>query len=81
MLYTPRICMTEDDCCDIVITTIIPYDFREVAPLETADYLTAYCPELLDGLTCDIFGVLIGKTTAGEAIRSVERNIPEMVDV
>lgn len=74
MLYTPRICMTEDSY-DIVITTIIPYDFWEVAPLETADYLTAYCPELLDGLTFDIFGMLIGKITVGEAIRSIERNI------
>lgn len=74
MLYTPRICMTEDSY-DIVITTIIPYDFWEIALLETADYLTAYCPELLDGLTYDIFGVLIGKITADEAIRSIKRDI------
>lgn len=67
--------MTEDDCCDIVITTMIPYDFWEVASLETADYLTACCPELLDGLTYDIFGVLIGKVAAGGAIQSIERNI------
>lgn len=80
MLYTPRIYMTEDDCYDITITTMIPYDFWEIAPIETADYLTAYCPELLDRLTCDIFGVLVGKITAEEAIRSVEREILGMKD-
>ena len=80
MLYTPRICMMEDDCYDIVITTVIPYDFWEVAPLETADYLTAYCPELLDGLTYDIFGVLIGKISADEAIQSIKRDIMGMED-
>ena len=57
--YTPRIYLTEDDCYDITITTIINYDFYEVAPVETVDYLTAYCPELLDKLTPAIYLSLI----------------------
>ncbi len=35
--------MTEDGCFDITLTTIICNDFYEVAPLETEDYITAYC--------------------------------------
>lgn len=50
MLYNPRIYVTEDGCFDIMITTIINYDSWETAPGETADYFTAYCPELLDRL-------------------------------
>ncbi len=51
MLYTPRIYLTEDNCFDITITTIIPYDFFELAPIETADYMTIFCPSLLDELS------------------------------
>lgn len=75
MLYTPRIYMTEDGCCDLTITTIINYDFWEVAPLETADYLTAYCPELLNKLSVPVFCVLVGKITAEEGIAYIEKNI------
>lgn len=75
MLYTPRIYLTEDDCYDITITTIINYDFWEVAPLETVDYLTAYCPELLDKLTLPIFGVLLGNLSTEGAIAYIKENI------
>lgn len=68
MLYTPRIYLTEDGCSDIAITTMINYDFWEVAPLETADYITIYCPELLDRLTMPIFCVLLGKMDSDQAI-------------
>ncbi len=60
MLYTPRMYMTEDGCFDITITTMVNYDFWEVAPVETADYITIYCPELLGKLAYPIFGVLGG---------------------
>lgn len=75
MLYTPRIYVTEDGCFDIVITTIINYDFWKVAPVETADYLTAYCPELLDKLTAPIYGVLLGKIEVEAAIQYIKDNI------
>lgn len=77
MLYTPRLYLTADECYDITITTIINYDFYEVAPVETADYLTAYCPELLDKLSPAIYGVLLGQLTVDEAIGYIRKEIIE----
>jgi hypothetical protein len=53
--------ITEDGCFDVTLTTIIPYDFFDVAPLETLDYLTVSCPELLNKLSLPIFSILLGK--------------------
>lgn len=75
MLYNPRIYLTEDDGYDIAITTVINYDFWELAPLETNDYLTAYCPEFLGRLAPPIFGVLLGKMTVDDAITYIKVNI------
>ena len=53
ILYTPRIYLTADGRFDITITTIIPYDFFGLAPLETLDYMlpgtagSAGSPDLL----------------------------------
>ena len=69
ILYTPRIFMSEDECYDITITTVINYDFYEVAPLETENYITAYCPDLLDKLCLAIFPLLLGKITLQQAIQ------------
>lgn len=77
MLYTPRIYMTEDGNFDITITTMINYDFWEIAPLETADYITIYCPELLDRLTYPVFGVLLGKLSADDAKERIRQEILE----
>lgn len=77
MLYNPRMYVTEDGCFDITITTIINYDFWETAPVETADYLTAYCPELLDRLAPAVFGVLLGNFTVDEAVIYIRKNILE----
>lgn len=77
MLYNPRMYVTEDSCFDITLTTIMNYDFWEVAPVETADYLTAYCPELLDRLARPVFGVLLGQFTADEAIIYIKEKILE----
>ena len=73
ILYTPRIFMTEDECFDITITTIINYDFYELAPLETEDYITAYCPELLDELSPAIFPLLLGKISLQQAIQYIDK--------
>lgn len=75
MLYTPRIYLTDDEGFDIAITTMIPYDFWEVAPVETMDYLTAFCPELLDELAMPVFGTLLGKFEAGDAIAYIREHI------
>lgn len=72
ILYTPRIFISEDECYDITITTIINYDFYEVAPLETEDYITAYCPDLLDKLSLAIFPLLLGKITLHQAIQYID---------
>lgn len=75
MLYTPRIYLTEDGFSDIAITTICSLDFWELTPLETADYITIYCPELLDKLAPAIFGVLLGEVTGEESIAYVKKKI------
>ena len=67
-LYTPRIHVTEDECYDITATTIIHYDFFELAPLETADYMTASIPDLMNKLSPAIFGILKGKMSIEQAI-------------
>ena len=64
--------ITTNDFYDITITTIINYDFWEVAPIETADYMTAYCPELLDWLALPVFGVLFGQITCDEAVMFIK---------
>lgn len=74
-LYTPRIYMTEDGCYDITATIVIPYDFYEVAQLETEDYLTACIPELMDNLSVVIFGLLLEQFSIEEAINFVKTEV------
>lgn len=75
MLYTPRIYITEDNHFDITITTMIPYDFFDRAKIETLDYLTGYCPELLDRLSLPIYGVLLGNMSADSAIAYIKNEL------
>ncbi len=77
LLYTPRIYLTEDGEFDITITTIVNYDFYEVAPVETEEYITAYCPELLDRLSPAIFGVLLEQLTFDQGRQYIEERILE----
>ena len=74
-LYTPRLYRTEDGSCDITLTSVIAYDFYSVAPLETEDYITACCPELLDKLSPAIFGVLLGQLSIEQAIAYVKKHV------
>lgn len=73
--YTPRFYMTEDGCCDITMTTMIPLELYETAPLETEDYFTLTCPEILNKLSIPIFFVLLGKFTAEQAIMMVKTKV------
>lgn len=73
-LYAPRLYMTEDGCHDITMTVMIPYDFHEVAPLETEDFLTASLPELMDALSPAIFLLLLGEIDLNQAKRIVDRD-------
>lgn len=74
-LYTSRIYLTEDDGYDITLTSMIPYDFFELAPLESEDFITACCPSLLDELSPAIFGVLLGVLETEQAIGYIKKNI------
>ena len=74
-LHTPRIYITEDDCFDITLATVICYDFYEVAPLETEDYITAYCPELLANLSPAIFGLLLGMIDIESAKQYIQMSV------
>ena len=74
-LYTPAIYLTEDGCYDITLTTLIYYDFFEVAPLETEDYITAACPELMNKLSVPIFDLLTGEIKIDEAIGYIKEHI------
>lgn len=74
-LYAPRLYMTEDGCHDITMTVIIPYDFYEVAPLQTEDFLIASLPEVMDALSPAIFLLLLGKIDLNQAKRIVDRDV------
>ncbi len=71
-LYTHRIYITEDENFDITLTTIIPYDFFELAPLETKDYITAHCTFLMNELSPAVFGVLLGELDYSSAIKYIK---------
>lgn len=71
-LYTSRFYVTEDEEFDITMTTIVSYDILELAPIETCDYITAYCPELLDKLSPSIFLLLLGKYDFRDSKRYIE---------
>lgn len=74
LLFTPRIYLDEDSK-NIVIVTVINYDFFSVAPVEAIDYILGYCPELLNEFSYLIFNIVLGKITAEEAIKYIKENI------
>lgn len=74
-LYTSRIYLTEDDGYDITLTSMISYDFFELAPLESEDFITACCPSLLDELSPAICGVLLGRLDTEQAIEYIKKSI------
>ena len=74
-LYTPRIYVTEDECFDITFTTIVPYDFYDLEPFGTEDYITVSAPDLLADLGPAIFGVLTGERSFEAARRYIDRKI------
>lgn len=70
-LYTPRIILTEDGYFDITATTLIPYDFYELAPLQTEDYMTACIPDLMHKLSPIIFSLLGANIKIDDAIKYI----------
>lgn len=75
LLYTPRLYLTADNHPEFAITTIIPYDFFELAPLETLEYITIYYPELLGKLSSPLFMVLLEKITPEIAIYQIKHKL------
>lgn len=74
-LYTPKLYLSTDGYYDIVITTVIPYDFFELAPIETMEFITCYCPEYLEKFAMPIYAVVSQKASAVKAIEWIEQNI------
>ena len=72
-LHTPRLYVTEEAA--ITMTSMIAYDFYSLVPVETEDYITACCPELLDKLSPAIFGVLLGQLSIEQAIAYVKEHV------
>ena len=75
ILYLPRIYMTEDDICAINLALPINYAFYEAAPLETEDFVTACCPDLMNMLAFAIFGLLLGEANLEQAMAYVRKNM------
>lgn len=76
-LYLGRLYKTEDGYDDLTYTMVIPYDFYELTPIETADFLTMACPDYLNRLSIGIFGLLLGKINIEEAKRNIETQFSE----
>ena len=75
VLYAPRIFMMEDETFDIMLAFPVNYTFYEAAPIETEDFITACCPDLMDSLAFAIFGLLLGTANLEQAIAYVQTNI------
>ena len=67
--------MTEDGFHDITLTAQIAYEIFELVPLETLDFITASCPELMDALSTPIFMLLLGNLPLDDAIEYIKTNI------
>lgn len=76
-LYLGRLYKTEDGYDDLTYTMVIPYDFYELTPIETADFLTIVCPDYLNRLSIGIFGLLLGKISLEEAKKNIETQFSE----
>lgn len=74
-LFSPRIYMSEDGACDIMITSIISYNLYELVQVEVEDYITVYCPELLNKLSKPIFGVVLGQITAEQSMLYIKNEL------
>lgn len=75
VLYAPRIYMTEDEICDITLTFPVSYDFYEAAPLETEDFITASCPDLMNVLAFAIFGLIVESINLEQAMAYVRSSL------
>ncbi len=54
---------------------MINYDFWKTARYETYDYITAYCPELIDRLAPYIYGVLEKCFSVEYAVSGIKKDL------
>ena len=71
-LITPRFYLAEGDKTDLTATMAIDYDVFELAPLEVCDYITATLPAYMNELSRPVFLVVLGDTSAEDAIELIE---------
>lgn len=74
-LYTPRLYLSTDGYYDIAIKTVIPYDFFELAPIETLEYITAYYPECMEKFAVPLLFLIYKKMSVDQAIDYIDSNI------
>ena len=74
-IYNPRIYITEDGCYDITYTTLINYEFYNLMPLETEDYIVRGCPSLMNMLSFPIFRVVAGNVSVDESIELIKSDV------
>lgn len=72
-LFSPRLYIDEYE--DLSMTTLIPYDFFEIAPLETLDFVSASVPNLMLDLLPTILGLLLGKYDLNTSINLIKKDI------
>lgn len=74
--FTPRFYMTADGYYDLTVTTIIPYSMLdEDSEDEIGEYITRYCPKLLDQLAIPLFSVYAVGECAENAIDYIKHYI------
>lgn len=74
--FTPRFYMTADGYYDLTMTTIIPYSMLdEDSEDEIGEYITRYCPKLLDQLAIPLFSVYAVGECAENAIDYIKHYI------
>lgn len=74
-LYYPRVFISDDGFLDIAMMTGIPYDFFEMAPMESCEYIVDYCPEFMERFAIPILNVVIGNKNAEQVIDSIRNDI------
>lgn len=74
-LFSPGFVVSDNG--EIILTTVIPYDFYGLFREATDFYITAFCPQLLNAVAVDVFLTLFGEISSNEAIKRLKRVLSE----
>lgn len=72
-LHATRFYVSEDGAYDIMVSTLIEYDWYAICPLETEDFITVSLPVILNKLSIPIFFLLFGKVSVEKAMEMIDR--------